>query len=100
MSTFDEFPTVFSRKSAFQGPCLEEWMPNIQWVTHLPSRFIPRRRLYTNVIFDSSTCLIIAASALEARFASFDEIENQTWHPDRKRLPYLLSYGTDAMDAS
>jgi len=47
----------------------------IQWVTHLPSRFM---RPDANVIFDSSTCLIIAASALEARFTSFDEIEDQT----------------------
>jgi cleavage and polyadenylation specificity factor subunit 1 len=65
-----------------QGPSLLEWMPDFQFSTHLPSRSVPRARSYSNVIFDPSTSLIVAASSLQAKFASFDEDGNKVWEPD------------------
>jgi cleavage and polyadenylation specificity factor subunit 1 len=47
-------------------------------------RSIPRGRAYSSVVFEPSTCLIVAASSLQAKFASFDEDGNQIWEPDGK----------------
>ncbi|TFY69793.1 hypothetical protein EVG20_g3009 [Dentipellis fragilis] len=71
-----------------EGPSLLEWMPDIQVGTDLPSRSVPRTRPYTNVVFDSSTGLIVAASSLQAQFTSFDEDGNQTWEPDTPNVSY------------
>lgn len=48
----------------------------------MPSRSVPRSRMYSNVTFDPSTGLIVAASCLESRFANFDEEGVKTWEPD------------------
>lgn len=50
----------------------------------LPSRSVPRGRSYSSVVFEPSTCLIVAASSLQAKFASFDEDGNKIWEPDGK----------------
>ena len=57
-------------------------MPDVQLGSPLPYRCIPRSRTYTNVIFEATTSLIVAASSLQARFASFDEDGNKLWEPD------------------
>lgn len=57
-------------------------MPDIHLGTNLPSRFVPRSRSYSNIVFDPNTSLIIAASSLQAQFASFDEDGNKVWEPD------------------
>ncbi|KAF9031687.1 hypothetical protein BDZ89DRAFT_948625 [Hymenopellis radicata] len=62
-----------------EGQSLLEWMPNFQFDGPLPSRFIPRGRHYSNILFEPSTTLIVAASTLEATFASFDEDGNRLW---------------------
>ncbi|KAF8056614.1 CPSF A subunit region-domain-containing protein [Lyophyllum atratum] len=64
------------------GPILLEWIPNFQLHGPLPYRSIPRGRPYSNLIFEPSTSLIVAASSLQARFASFDEDNNRIWEPD------------------
>lgn len=75
----------------FQGQSLLEWMPDFQFDGPLPSRSIPRGRSYSNLLFDPSTALIVAASTLEAAFASFDEDGNNLWEPDGAAFD-LLAY--------
>lgn len=67
-----------------------EWVPDFQFDGPLPTRSIPRGRAYSNVLFDPSTSLIIAASSLQAAFTSFDEDGNNIWEPDGKRIPFFL----------
>ena len=72
-----------------QGPSLVEWMPDVLLDAHLPARSIPRSRPYSNVVFDASTQLIIAASTSMNRFASYDEDGIIVWEPDSElsKLP-------------
>ncbi|KAG9311848.1 CPSF A subunit region-domain-containing protein [Chiua virens] len=65
-----------------EGPSLLEWMPDIELDTSLPKRSLPRSRPYSNVVFEPSASLIVAASTLQARFASYDEDNNILWEPD------------------
>ncbi|KAH0834713.1 CPSF A subunit region-domain-containing protein [Lanmaoa asiatica] len=65
-----------------EGPSLLEWIPGIELDTSLPKRSIPRSRPYSNVVFEPSASLIVAASTLQARFASYDEDSNVLWEPD------------------
>ncbi|KAJ7624997.1 CPSF A subunit region-domain-containing protein [Mycena polygramma] len=65
-----------------EGPSLLEWLPDFNLDTPLPTKSVPRGRSYSNVVFDPSTSLIVAASSLQAKFASFDEDGNRMWEPD------------------
>ncbi|KAK7042372.1 protein CFT1 [Favolaschia claudopus] len=65
-----------------EGPSLLEWLPGFNFDTPLPYRSVPRGRSYSHVVFDPSTSLIVAASSLQAEFASFDEDGNRVWEPD------------------
>ncbi|KAJ7757023.1 CPSF A subunit region-domain-containing protein [Mycena metata] len=65
-----------------EGPSLLEWLPDFNLDTSLPSKSVPRGRSYSSVVFDPSTSLIVAASSLQADFASFDEDGNRMWEPD------------------
>ncbi|KAF8555471.1 hypothetical protein OG21DRAFT_1496241 [Imleria badia] len=65
-----------------EGPSLLEWIPDIELDTSLPKRSLPRSRPYSNVVFEPSASLIVAASTLQARFASYDEDSNMLWEPD------------------
>ncbi|KAJ7481615.1 CPSF A subunit region-domain-containing protein [Mycena latifolia] len=65
-----------------EGPSLLEWLPDFNLDTPLPSKPVPRGRSYSSVVFDPSTSLIVAASSLQAKFASFDEDGNRVWEPD------------------
>ena len=65
-------------------------MPDVLLEEHLPSRSVPRSRPYSNVVFEPSTALIVAASTLQAKFASFDEDGNRLWEPDG--VAVLLSH--------
>lgn len=65
-----------------EGPSLVEWIPDFHVDGPLPSRSVPRGRSYSSVVFEPSTCLIVAASSLQAKFASFDEDGNKIWEPD------------------
>ncbi|KAJ6588439.1 CPSF A subunit region-domain-containing protein [Mycena capillaripes] len=65
-----------------EGPSLLEWLPDFNLDSPLPSKSVPRGRSYSNVVFDPSTSLIVAASSLQAKFASFDEDGNRIWEPD------------------
>ncbi|OJA10745.1 hypothetical protein AZE42_07268 [Rhizopogon vesiculosus] len=65
-----------------EGPTLLEWAPEVQLDSCLPYRSIPRSRTYSNVVFEQSASLIVAASSLQARFASYDEDGNIVWEPD------------------
>ncbi|KIJ63088.1 hypothetical protein HYDPIDRAFT_29778 [Hydnomerulius pinastri MD-312] len=65
-----------------EGPSLLEWIPDIELDTPLPKRSLPRSRPYSNVVFEPSTSLIVAAASLQARFASYDEDGNILWEPD------------------
>lgn len=75
-------------------------MPDVLLEEHLPSRSVPRSRPYSNVVFEPSTALIVAASTLQARFASFDEDCNRLWEPDGVWLSSLLLRVIDVSRAS
>ncbi|KAJ2917885.1 hypothetical protein MD484_g2498, partial [Candolleomyces efflorescens] len=64
------------------GPTLLEWLPDFNYDYPLPSRSVPRGRSFSNVLFDPSTCLIVAASCMQAKFASYDEDGNRVWEAD------------------
>ncbi|KAI0777316.1 CPSF A subunit region-domain-containing protein [Trametes elegans] len=74
-----------------EGPSLVEWMPDIQLDGHLPARSVPRSRPYSNVVFDASTSLIVAASSFQNRFASYDEDGNIVWEPDSPNISFPRS---------
>ncbi|KII91367.1 hypothetical protein PLICRDRAFT_696440 [Plicaturopsis crispa FD-325 SS-3] len=69
-----------------EGPSLLEWMPDVEVGSNVPSRAVPRGRSYSNVVFDPSTTLIIAASTVQAKFASHDEEGNKIWAPDAPNI--------------
>lgn len=71
-----------------EGPSLVEWMPDVLLEEHLPSRSVPRSRPYSNVVFEPSTALVVAASTLQAKFASFDEDGNRLWEPDANNVSF------------
>ena len=64
-------------------------MPDVLLEEHLPSRSVPRSRPYSNIVFEPSTALIVAASVIQAKFASFDEDGNRLWEPDGMWLSFL-----------
>jgi cleavage and polyadenylation specificity factor subunit 1 len=66
----------------FEGPTLLEWMPDINLDMGMPSRHVPRGRSYTNVVFEPSSSLMVAASLTHAQFSSYDEEGNEIWSPD------------------
>lgn len=68
------------------GPSLLEWIPDYRLEGPLPFRSIPCGRAYSNVVFDPSTQLIVAASSLQARFASYDEDGNRLWEADAPNI--------------
>lgn len=65
-----------------QGPCLLEWMPEINIDTEVPSQTVPHSRTYTNMTFDQPTGLMVAASSLLGPFILFDEDGNKVWEPE------------------
>ncbi|KIP11832.1 hypothetical protein PHLGIDRAFT_98931 [Phlebiopsis gigantea 11061_1 CR5-6] len=73
-----------------EGPTLIEWIPEIQFEGHLPSRSVPRQRPYTHVVFDPTTSLLVAASSLQATFTSYDEERNVVWEPDEPNVSLPL----------
>lgn len=54
----------------------------------MPSRFIPRGRAYSNITFDGSTGLMVAAASLKAKFVIFDEEGIPTWVPDGRSISF------------
>jgi len=75
-------------------------MPDVLLEEHLPSRSVPRSRPYSNVVFEPSTALIVAASTIQAKFASFDEDGNRLWEPDGMWLSPRLFHFTGISRAS
>ncbi|KAI0634706.1 CPSF A subunit region-domain-containing protein [Trametes polyzona] len=73
-----------------EGPSLVEWIPDVQLDGHLPARSVPRSRPYSNVVYDASTSLIVAASSFQNRFASYDEDGNIVWEPDSPNISFPL----------
>ncbi|RPD55582.1 hypothetical protein L226DRAFT_490064 [Lentinus tigrinus ALCF2SS1-7] len=71
-----------------EGPSLVEWMPGVLLDAHLPARSIPRSRPYSNIVFDASTSLVVAASSFMNRFASYDEDGNIVWEPDSPNISF------------
>jgi cleavage and polyadenylation specificity factor subunit 1 len=67
-----------------QGPTLFEWMPDVDLNLGMPSRHIPQGRSYTNVIFESTGSLLVAASLVPAQFSSYDEEGTEMWTPDSR----------------
>ncbi|KAI0302807.1 CPSF A subunit region-domain-containing protein [Multifurca ochricompacta] len=74
-----------------EGPTLLEWMPDLDLNMDLPSRHIPRGRSYTNVLFEPTNCLLVAASLMQAPFSSYDEEGNEMWTPDAPNVSYPMS---------
>ncbi|TDL22024.1 hypothetical protein BD410DRAFT_828742 [Rickenella mellea] len=71
-----------------EGPCLLEWMPELNLAGALPCRSVPRSRAYTNVTYDPSTGLIVAASVESKEFVLFDEDGNKMWDPEAPNIHF------------
>jgi cleavage and polyadenylation specificity factor subunit 1 len=80
-----------------QGPCLVEWMPEVCLDSALPSRTVPRGRPYSNITYDASTGLLVAAASLKTRFVMFDEDGNTLWGPDGEQPLYRHKGVSDKM---
>jgi cleavage and polyadenylation specificity factor subunit 1 len=65
-----------------QGPTLFEWMPDVDLNLGMPSRHIFQGRSYTNIVFEPTTSLLVAASLVQAQFSSYDEEGTEMWTPD------------------
>jgi len=65
-------------------------MPDVDLNLTMPSRHFPQGRSYTNVVFEPTCGLLVAASLTQARFASYDEEGNETWAPDGMSILYIL----------
>ncbi|KAH8992719.1 CPSF A subunit region-domain-containing protein [Lactarius akahatsu] len=74
-----------------EGPTLLEWMPDVDLNLDMPSRHIHRGQSYTNVVFEPTNCLIVAASLMQAQFSSYDEDGNEQWTPDVPNVSYPMS---------
>ena len=73
-------------------------MPNVDLNLGLPSRHIPQGRSYTNIVFEPTNSLLVAASLMQAHFSSYDEEGNEMWVPDGEyHLMYMafLKYSSD-----
>ena len=57
-------------------------MPDVDLNLGMPSRQILRGRSYTNIVFEPTTSLLVAASLVQAPFSSYDEEGNEMWAPD------------------
>ena len=64
--------------------CLLEWMPNLQLDNYLPSRSVPKDKVYSNVVYEPTSGLVVGAAALRSNFSTFDEENNEVWVPDGK----------------
>lgn len=58
----------------------------MQLDSHLPSRSVPKARVYSNVVYESTSSLLVAATSQQARFASYDDDGNIVWEPDSKDI--------------
>ncbi|KAH8089926.1 CPSF A subunit region-domain-containing protein [Cristinia sonorae] len=65
-----------------EGPSLVEWIPDVQLEQHLPARIVSKPRAYSNIVFEPSTSLLVAASVAQNKFASYDDDGNSLWDPD------------------
>ena len=65
-------------------------MPDVDLNLEMPSRHIHRGRSYTNVVFEPTNCLMVAASLMQAHFSSYDEDGNELWTPDGEFVPSML----------
>ncbi|KAF8268563.1 CPSF A subunit region-domain-containing protein [Lactarius quietus] len=74
-----------------EGPTLLEWMPDVDLNLDMPSRHIHRGRSYTNIVFEPTNCLMVAASLMQAPFSSYDEDANELWTPDVPNVSYPTS---------
>jgi cleavage and polyadenylation specificity factor subunit 1 len=59
-------------------------MPEVCLDSAIPSHVVPRGRPYSNITYDASTGLLVAASCLKTHFVMFDEDGNTIWTPDGK----------------
>ncbi|KAF8500474.1 CPSF A subunit region-domain-containing protein [Russula emetica] len=74
-----------------EGPTLLEWMPDVDLNLGMPSRHIPQGRSYTNIVFEPTSNLLVAASLVQAQFSSYDEEGNEMWSPDAPNVSYPTS---------
>jgi cleavage and polyadenylation specificity factor subunit 1 len=75
-----------------QGPTLFEWMPDVDLNLGMPSRHIPQGRSYTNVVFEPTSGLLVAASLVESQFSSYDEEGTEMWSPDSRFFLCLVYF--------
>lgn len=57
-------------------------MPDVDLNLGMPSRHILQGRSYTNIVFEPTTSLLVAASLVQAQFSSYDEEGTEMWTPD------------------
>jgi cleavage and polyadenylation specificity factor subunit 1 len=79
-----------------EGPCLVEWVEDMELGTPLPSRRAYKERSYSHVVYEPSSDLVIAAAQLSAQFGSYDEDGNVMWEPDGERYHMLIESVADS----
>jgi hypothetical protein len=67
-------------------------MPDVDLNLGMPLRHIPQGQSYTNVVFEPTSGLLVAASLVEAQFSSYDEEGNEMWSPDSRFFLVCLVY--------
>jgi cleavage and polyadenylation specificity factor subunit 1 len=67
---------------ADEGPCLVEWTPGVDVGGALPGRRVRTERPYAHVAYEPVSGLIVAAGALQAPFAAYDEDGVIMWEPE------------------
>ena len=67
-----------------QGPCLVEWMLDVNLGSPMPSRSRLFGRTYSKVTYNATAGLLVASSVMENKLSIFDEEDNEMWSPDGK----------------
>lgn len=65
-----------------EGPTVLEWVSGVDVSGELPSRFVPRGKSYSHVVYEPTSGLVVGAAVLKSDFSTFDEENNEVWEPD------------------
>lgn len=65
-----------------EGPTVLEWISGVDISGELPSRFVPRGKSYSHVVYEPTSGLVVGSAVLRSDFSTFDEDNNEVWTPD------------------
>ncbi|KAG8802947.1 mRNA cleavage and polyadenylation factor subunit, partial [Serendipita sp. 399] len=99
-SMWDSTPTFLMNTE--EGTSLVEWTPGLSFHGQFAFERIRKGRTYSNIAFDTTTGLIIAASSVNREFILFDDEGNNIWERDSPNVSYpaLESVALELIDPS